>query len=84
MLFLLRKVIFLTSVEKTQSILNDKIKKYMLLGYNNTISKLKPKKIDMKFILIGLQGQPPRYEILMDEDNYDKLIVLGGLHTDIY
>jgi hypothetical protein len=69
-----------SSIEESQSILEDKIEKVYANGaYNSVDTQTYAQDNDMELILTGLQGKTPRYELSLNEENDDELIVLDTL-----
>ncbi|MGI5999127.1 MAG: transposase [Lutispora sp.] len=68
------------SIEESQSILEDKIEKVYADGaYNSADTQAYAESNDVELILTGLQGKTPRYELSLNEENDDELIVLDTL-----
>jgi hypothetical protein len=69
-----------SSVEESQSILEDKIETvYADSAYNSVDTQTYAQDNDLELILTGLQGKTPRYELSLNEENDDELIVLDTL-----
>ena len=65
------------SIEETRKLLDDKIEKVYADGaYNSTGTQDYASDNNMELILTGIQGQPPRYELTLSEENPNELIVL--------
>jgi len=65
------------SIEETRKLLDEKIEKVYAVGaYNSGGTQDYANENDINLILTGIQGQPPRYELSLDEENPDELIIL--------
>ncbi len=69
-----------SSIEESQRIPEDKIEKVYADGaYNSADNQAYTQNNDMELILTGLQGKTPGYELSLNEENDEELIVLDTL-----